>query len=157
MENMIYEPSEALLIYDADRRLIWTHPDIDSICTFSEESPYAEDAVQQLIFTGEGSSSPLITVIAKSPAVEQHWKDLSNLHEVEPAKTKAITADILLEFEVMFIEDVWMPGAEQFCFTPIGEKVGDIFKDVRSAQFFPCALWRSGTSYGFDARRSTLK
>ncbi len=111
---------------------------------FSEEEPiYAETPVQR-VWLYDKNKTMVLTVILHSPPLEAFW-EASFDAEGEPIRNDELVSQIVqrlfLEFETLFLEDVWMPGGEQFCFTKIGKAIGSAFKKARSVQFSPdCAL-----------------
>lgn len=152
-----HDLSTPLLIYNSKHQLIWTNPDILSTVKFSEEDPTCADTPVQRVWLYDKNKAMVLTVILHSPSLEAFW-DASFDENFEPIKnddlTKKIVQRLFLEFETMFLEDVWAPGGEQFCFTKIGKTIGSAFRKVRSIEFSPdCALWydpEANEPFGYD-------
>ncbi len=153
-----------LLIYGPRYELLWTNPDMLDIVDFSSESedgeisPYSSTPVHRIQLSDKNNKH-ILCVIAKSPTLEKFWEEafkdldedaISQKLKEDAGKTKAVVETLMFELETLLLEDFWITGGEQFCFTPVGRKIGRLFSRVRNVQFSPdCALSKDDDG-GYD-------
>lgn len=148
--------STPLLIYGSKHELLWSNPDALQILKFDDDEQYSSTPVHR-VWLYDSKGSMILTVILKSPPLDVFWKSSfagDEEHIRDQARTDEIVGLLLMDLEVAFLEDVWAPGGEQFCFTKIGRTIGTRFKKVRSIQFSPdCCVWYNSDSdepLGYD-------
>lgn len=155
----MYKILEPLEIKDQNFNRIWLHPDIkDHFIPNSEiNSGYDESVHRVYLKNSEGKM--LLHLLVKSDLLENYWDTVfkeyfdETTEDVKPHQklTNKIVKELKLQLEVVLLEDVWMPGGTQFCFTEVGKTVGEIFKNVKRYSFSPdCALTTDGEDWWFD-------
>jgi hypothetical protein len=158
-----YDLSQPLLIYGPKYELLWTNPDMLDLMTFQEpdEGSDTVDSNEPVhrVFLNDASGKHVMHVIMRSAALDTYWEnalkdvdfDSPDWKKTDPTAANEAVERLQMELETCFIEDVWMPGGKQFCFTPVGRKVGTLLKKVKHISFSPdCMLWKSGLEFGYD-------
>lgn len=155
-----YDLSIPLLIYGPKHELLWTNPDMLDIMTFHdvEQDEDTSDSVEPVhrIFLDDADGNGVMRVIMFSPALDAFWEDAwrgdpyGKKHD--ETKLTAAVERLGFELETCFLEDTWMPGGTQFCFTQVGKRVAELWQKIDRISFSPdCMLWKDGSNtFGYD-------
>lgn len=83
--------------------------------------------------------------------LDKYFDETTNQIKPHQKLTNKTIRELKSQLEVTLLEDVWMPGGEQFCFSEIGIAICDIFKKVKKYSFSPdCALTTDGENWWYD-------
>jgi len=154
---MIDDKFEILMIDYNGFKNKWVNPDISSMVNLDKETGYDNNCHR--VFFRDKDNELLVHLIVQSELLDKFWSqyytDIDENDQAFPVPKQKdvnkIVKTILMRSEVMLLEDVWIPGGEQFCFTVIGQEVGELMKKVKKIRFSPdCAITTDGKTFWFD-------
>lgn len=143
-----------LIIHGKGFKELWVNPEISSIAEIDSETGY-DDNVHR-IYLGNSKGEMFLHILAKSDDLNEYWEDFFKTYEEDQEtkdqrKVNKVAKEVRSKLEILFLEDVWAPGGEQFCFTEAGKEIGKLFTKAKKVKFSPdCALTTDGTNFWFD-------
>jgi hypothetical protein len=114
----------------------WCHPEIEQLAQFNDTCDNVgtwDENVHRVIITND-KTSDIACVIVKSKFLDWYWEQHTynddNDSMVTPFTTfeeEKIKDHLATTIEITLLEDTWMPGGKQFCFTRFGKHLGKVF------------------------------
>jgi hypothetical protein len=135
--------AEPIIIMFKDQN--WTHPNIQTIVDELKDDDQINESCQmwtgpwvRIYLEQEGKTVYTVCAFHDKEAYEEHVKQCYkkfNEGTYTEERSKEILDEILGFLYIQLVEDVWLPGAEQFCFSEFAEKLYEYFDFAKPFSF----------------------
>lgn len=159
MNEEYYDITPVCLQFTSDFDNPWIHPNIKELYTPDPNmAPFEHDTDVWRIYYKNSRNETLYVYFKSQRMDEISEKFDMGLPKQDFWKPPYIDAKLAVSYlKLVLLEDIWMPGGEQFCFTEFGQKVSNFFSyDPEITLFTPdCGMVphtdKNGTEWIFES------